>query len=142
MNYELKDKISVNPALLDELAAKGWQEIEHLQVQIANIANTSAEAAKVSQILKNLLTSYYVFTGSIEAVANGQVDIITDTEPYIAAEDAPEEPSSDNDSELASVEVNTEETLPEMEISEPFEYFVDFDEPIGDPLSDEDLYNS
>ena len=25
---------------------------------------------------------------------------------------------------------------------EPFEYFVDFDEPIGDPISDEDLYGN
>ena len=41
------------------------------------------------------------------------------------------------------------ENIPEINIldefeseatSEPFEYFVDFDEPIGEPLTDDDLY--
>ena len=28
------------------------------------------------------------------------------------------------------------------EVIEPFEYFVDFDEPVGDPITDDDLYNN
>ena len=26
--------------------------------------------------------------------------------------------------------------------TEPFEYFVDFDDPVGEPLTDDDLYNN
>ena len=37
--------------------------------------------------------------------------------------------------EFDNAETNNENT------SEPFEYFVDFDEPIGEPLTDDDLYN-
>ena len=30
----------------------------------------------------------------------------------------------------------------EVEVSDPFEYFVDFDDPVGEPLTDDDLYSS
>jgi hypothetical protein len=67
--YNLKDKLSLTPELLDSLTSKGWQEIEHLQAQIANIDDVS-----LNQLLKNLLTSYYVFVGGLESLASGEVD--------------------------------------------------------------------
>ena len=38
--YNLKDKILITKDFLNELEAKGWQEIEYLQAQIANIPST------------------------------------------------------------------------------------------------------
>lgn len=146
VNYELKDKIVITKELLSELETKGWQEIEHLQAQLANLAECSTNK-KLRQLLKNLLTSYYTFTGGIEALA-------TDVDCNSAE-------SIENPIELQAVNVGSKTASYELEptdsadsfmleanniannyeIIEPFEYFVDFDEPIGKPLSDEDLYS-
>lgn len=146
MNYELKDKITLTKELLSELETKGWQEIEHLQAQISNLAESSANN-RLRQLLKNLLTSYYVFTGGIETLSGEPIDNTIQLEPQV------EEPAVDivpasvtNELDLSSsidslpTGIGNEES--DYGVSEPFEYFVDFDEPIGDPLTDEDLYNN
>ena len=147
MNYELKDKLNMTNGLLTELTTKGWQEIEYLQAQIANIADNPANT-KLRQLLKNLLTSYYVFTGGIETLESEFTGIIAPHENIKAAEptqgtlpeldvDKPDEITTAND---FSYTLNTEST--ENEINDPFEYFVDFDDPIGEPITDKDLYNN
>lgn len=144
MTYELKDKINITPELLADLAIKGWQEIEHLQTQIANLAEGSAND-KLRQLLTNLLTSYYVFTGGIEALegAPGQNEkppTEATQEPAIEVEAAPEIidiPDDMSDDTLIDADTTSED---DFSISEPFEYFVDFDEPTGEALTDKDLY--
>ena len=149
MEYILKDKLSITKDFLDELEAKSWQEIEHLQSQIANIEVT-AENAKLIQLFKNLLTSYYVFVGGLENlgsedVAAASIDnicidkeqISTDVEKAVGSDDYHDEPCEDDIFEPVFVE--KQNSAVEADI-EPFEYFVDFDEPTGEPLSDEDLY--
>ena len=76
MNYELKDKITITQELLSELEMKGWQEIEHLQDQINNLAEGPAND-KLRQLFKNLLTSYYVFTGGIETLASEPISSVS-----------------------------------------------------------------
>ena len=141
MNYELKDKLNITDELLSDLESKSWQEIEHIQYQIDNLSDSAANE-KLRQLFKNLLTSYYIFVGGIENLSGEPTitefenkgseinsnDIVID-EPKIEYVDKfiPEEPIKTNDYEV---------------ISEPFEYFVDFDEPAGDPISDEDLYGN
>lgn len=138
MNYELKDKITVTKELLSDLEIKGWQEIEYLQAQIANLAEGPTND-KLRQLLKNLLTSYYIFTGGIETLASKHYDdIVEPTEtPPVEADIKPE--IILNEIEIPEDDFTTD-TENDYEVSEPFEYFVDFDEPVGDPLSDEDLY--
>jgi hypothetical protein len=135
MNYELKDKINVSTDFLNELEARGWQEIEHLQAQIANLADGPTND-KLRQLFKNLLTSYYVFTGGIETLSSEPIDYtkIQIEEPAISVEQEPiiDIPNSTDDSK----------TEDNYEVSDPFEYFVDFDEPVGEPISDEDLYSN
>lgn len=145
MNYELKDKISVSEEFLTELETKCWQEIEHIQAQITNLAEGSTND-KLRQLFKNLLTSYYVFTGGIETLISEPInsswvseaettpeEVIINSEPELIINEPEVVASEDSFSSL--------ETSDNYEISEPFEYFVDFDEPIGDPITDEDLYN-
>ena len=143
MTYELKDKINTTNELLSELEVKSWQEIEYLQAQIANLSEGSTND-RLRQLFKNLLTSYYVFAGGIETllsepntailtrpVQNTETDIIIDepiTVPTI----------TESAYDFAADEAPTNIT----EVTEPFEYFVDFDEPTGDPISDEDLYGN
>ena len=150
MEFALKDKLSITKEFLSDLEMKGWQEIEHLQNQIANI-DLTAENAKLIQLFKNLLTSYYIFVGGLENLdsadfmAAKHIDSTntdkeqTSTDINIAAgnDDYPDEPCNDNIFEPVAVEKQT--VVDEIE---PFEYFVDFDEPIGDPISDEDLYGN
>ena len=145
MNYELKDKINVTKALLSELAIKSWQEIEQLQTQIANLADGPIND-KLRQLFKNLLTSYYVFTGGIELLESEPLD---DTNKAIEFKVEEPSPVVEAQPEILSdidLDISKSETIPETtndyDTIEPFEYFVDFDEPTGDPITDEDLYNN
>lgn len=143
MNYELKDKINITKELLNELEAKSWQEIEHLQAQIANLAEGTTNN-RLYQLFKNLLTSYYVFVGGIETLASEvNTATVNDSEELPAKEfKVTENPKTNAPETLALMNDIKEEDTDPGEVSEPFEYFVDFDEPIGDPITDKDLYNN
>jgi hypothetical protein len=140
--YQLKDKISITSSFLSDLESKGWQEIDMLQNQIANI-EANKENAPVIQLLNSLLTSYYVFIGGLENLSNSSnIAIVNQIEEPIVKD----EQAAPEDNELIRIEKPYIENSnqPEIEVGtfEPFEYFVDFDEPTGSPLSDEDLYGN
>lgn len=144
MDYKLKDKLSITKEFLSDLEIKSWQEIEHLQNQIANIEITK-ETTELIKLLKNLLTSYYVFTGGLENLtskmsASKVVSKIEDKEaiPELVTETTDEDYLAD----LVLDEPTPKASKPVNDYTEPFEYFVDFDEPVGDPLTDDDLYNN
>jgi hypothetical protein len=147
MEYTLKDKLPITKEFLSDLEMKSWQEIENLQAQIANIEETE-ENYKLIQLLKNLLTSYYVFTGGLENLSNEKATTKVmncpkqvETEIKVAKAVEPEVSYDDKyeDDLFEPVAAEKQDVANEIE---PFEYFVDFDEPIGDPLSDEDLYGN
>lgn len=147
MNYELKDKITLTKELLSDLEMKSWQEIEHLQTQIANLDDNTANNG-LRQLLKNLLTSYYVFAGGIEALGEANVPNKSeiDTEDPVLNNTKSENdlPDAKLDFEVSAVDdvsTNAYDNVQD-EVIEPFEYFVDFDEPVGDPITDDDLYNN
>lgn len=141
--YNLKEKIQVNKEFLDSLTAKGWQEVEYLQNQIINIEKENSE---VLQLLNNLLTSYYVFIGGVENLIDKPVvSVKPAVELTKEKEDTPQEIII-NKSEPKFFEDNMtfeDEVAKQEELDfEPFEYFVDFEEPTGEPISDEDLYGN
>lgn len=143
MNYELKDKINVTNELLNELETKSWQEIEHLQSQINNLADGQTNS-KLSRLYKNLLTSYYVFVGGIEILAgehinNSIVDATTSETEIVKIE--PNQKSDEVEISASNNNVTDIYATDTDEVTETFEYFVDFDEPIGEPITDKDLYN-
>jgi hypothetical protein len=147
MEYNLKDKLQVTKEFLTDIETKSWQEIEHLQSQIANIA----EGEELAQLLKNLLTSYYVFVGGIERISAKPTPTVTKVIPFtdnvcVEKELITAEPIDSN----SVKEFNNKEVFADLERAraesqessvEPFEYFVDFDEPVGEPITDDDLYN-
>ena len=136
--YNLKDKIQITSEFLGDLETKSWQEIEHLQAQIANI-EVNQESTPLINLLKNLLTSYYVFAGGLENLSGEPISIDSTyaekpEEKVLPLADikleAPiEEPIRDSSNDIRAADT-----------FEPFEFFVDFDEPSGEPLSDEELY--
>jgi hypothetical protein len=151
MEYTLKDKIQVNKDFLAELEIKSWQEIEHLQNQIANIEMT-AESAELVKLLNSLLTSYYVFAGGLENLnddtkvikAADFTDKVCPDKELIPV--GTKEEAVSNDSGLDEIDHFLNEPVKTETIDdaafEPFEYFVDFDEPTGEPLTDDDIYNN
>ena len=68
MSSVLKDKIKIDKNFISDLIAKSWEESESLQNQIDSIEADSAFAIKTVKLLKDLLTSYYVFTGCLENI--------------------------------------------------------------------------
>ena len=66
MNIVLKDKIKIDNNFINDLITKSWQDSESIQNQIDSIEIDSPQATKVVKLLKELLTSYYVFTGCLE----------------------------------------------------------------------------
>jgi hypothetical protein len=144
---KLNTKIAVSDELINNLIANGWQEIENLQNQINNI-EVNPRNTQVIQLLKNLLTSYYVFTGGLENLTNTDKPnslVIEEPVETFQAFQVKELDNTVKKSSSTSLEkyfddnVDIKNSTPE-ESFEPFEYFVDFDEPTGEPLSDEDLY--
>jgi hypothetical protein len=141
MEYNLKDKIEITEEFLNDLIAKNWQEVEALQQQIANIDTSSKLGTAVAKLLKNTCTNYYVLIGCLETLAESpdaeleaqeqeiESEVTNDTVTTESTVDDVIEPEI---TQLADVETNAN--------FEPFEYFVDFDEPSGEPISDQDLY--
>jgi hypothetical protein len=139
MSIVLKDKIRVDTNFINDLIAKSWEESESIQNQIDSIEVDSDTAVKVVKLLKELLTGYYVFTGCLENLANEPIDI-TKAEPAPVMAEAPKAIPKGP----AKMVAPNADILPELDYeseAEPFEYFVDFDEPTGEPLTDDDLYS-
>jgi hypothetical protein len=144
MNYELKEKITATEDFLNELATKSWQDIDHLQAQITNIADGQLND-KLKQLYKNLLTSYYVFVGGVEMLLSEPISPVIDNIPQeVPAEEVLPTPSDED--KLIAVNADdywiTDVDKTDSTESDPFEFYVDFDDPIGDPLTDDDLYNN
>jgi hypothetical protein len=146
MSIVLKDKIKVDSSFISELIAKSWEDSESIQNQIDSIEIDSTTAAKTVKLLKDLLTSYYVFTGCLETLENEPIEIVEPNKipkpksEVIIPEKLTIIPEEPVEAEIPDIDVVTELGVGEAD-SEPFEYFVDFDEPVGEPLTDEDLYN-
>jgi hypothetical protein len=141
MNIILKDKIKIDNNFINDLITKSWQESESLQNQINSIEIDSPQAARLVNLLKDLLTRYYVFTGCLENLETEPIEVTVPEYPtqeelinvHKVSTGISSEPVIETSSNVA--------TLDELDNNEPFEYFVDFDEPVGEPLTDKDLYN-
>lgn len=147
MNIELKDKITITDEYLQELISKSWHESENLQRQIKALNVISSKDAKVVELLKQLLTNYQIFIGCLEGLSEETFEEVKtkavlpefESEPVASAEVVIDESLTN---EITFLETNSTDTLMEsVEVQEPFEYFVDFDDPVGEPITDKDLYN-
>ena len=147
--YKLKDKITVSDEVVKDLINRGWQEVNYINSQLKNI-EFGKENQKLMNLLKNLLTSHYVFIGGLEAIVDGELEAepetvkqeideynepakeLTQTEPHVELESTVE-----NETNYSGSEVLADDSYDH----EPFEYFVDFDDPVGEAITDDDLYN-
>lgn len=132
MEYSLKDKIEVTAEFLNGLITKNWQETEAIQRQIANIDTSTQLGAEVARVLKNTCTNHYVLIGCLERLAEGDLSQ-HETMAQYESEAEGQQDSSVTQELSHGTNVNAD--------FEPFEYFVDFDEPSGEPITDKDLYS-
>lgn len=145
--YNLKDKIEVTKEFLNDLIAKSWQEAEAIQQQAANINTSTYLGTEVAKLLKNTCTNYYVLIGCLESLIENPSKDFINTDSHVEAEciqkhydvETLDTPRAKQESEDL---VDTPTDIEQNQNFEPFEYFVDFDEPSGESLSDKDLYNN
>ncbi len=146
MQYNLKNKITITNEFLNDLISKSWQELETIQQQIDIIDTGNQLGANVVKLLKNTCTSYYTLIGCLEALVEepGAIEMSTAVINKADIQEEKQEPVDEPVAEafekkpcIALKDTQTETT----QNFEPFEYFVDFDEPSGKPVTDEDLYN-
>ena len=143
MQYNLKEKINITNEFLEDLINKSWQETEALQQQIANIDTNSKLGADVVKLLKNTCTSYYTLIGCLEALVD-ETEVMKKPDDNAYEENVVESefgPTNELEVVESNVVAPAESAAEISQEFEPFEYFVDFDEPSGEPLTDKDLYN-
>ena len=137
----LIDKIIIDKTFLEDTINKSWHDIENLQSQIDSLSTEDIKTAELKKLLNNLLTSYYVFAGCAENMLTN-FDNVSNvyTQDIIEDNEVVDEEVSEIEPSESLYEEENIESLPENDDFEPFEYFVDFDDPVGEKITDADLY--
>ena len=139
---------------ITSFVSRGWEEVGMLKEQIKALKEEfgGKNITKIEEIFQGLIDAYLINIGQLELFLheNDYVEV-----PEIEEEKV-EEPVEDAEEieevePVAETEIEVEDEI-EVEVEpqkivknvpgdfEAFEYFVDFDEPEGDPLTDDDLY--
>lgn len=165
----IKEAIPVS--FLTDMMSKGWEEVGYLKEASAAIKETYTDTAKVEDLMQDLMDAYLVFIGQIELYLNNEKDIAPETEAEVdekaETKATLEEPTEENvpKPELPEAELEikpmaeptpghiasegdfeefaiSDTELSNKKLEEPFDFFVDFDDPdMSEPkLTDDDLY--
>lgn len=140
---------------ITSFVSRGWEEVGMLKEQIKALKEEfgGKNIAKIEEILQGLIDAYLINIGQLELFLH-ENDYVEVPEIEEEKEEKVEEPTEEDEVEVAAEEeVEIEDEIEaEVEVEpqsvvrqtpgdfEAFEYFVDFDEPEGDPLTDDDLY--
>ena len=159
-------------AFLTDFISKGWEEVGYLKADIEAIKEAYKGTKPIEGLIQDLIDAYLVCIGQLEAHLHDNKYLEYPEESGLSGTKLDEELELKvapdqiviKTEKTTPVEINEEddliiigvdETAPEAEFEapeaapaavdagEPFEYFVDFDEPdMSQPkLTDEDLYN-
>lgn len=138
---------------ITSFVSRGWEEVGMLKEQIKALKEEFGGKGieKIEEIFQGLIDAYLINIGQLELFLheNDYVEV-----PEIEEEKA-EEPVEEEENEKVEETEEEVEIEDEVEIEvepqkvvknvpadfEAFEYFVDFDEPEGEALTDDDLYN-
>ena len=169
---EAKETLPI--AFLTDFISKGWEEVGYLKADIEAIKEVYKGTKPIEGLIQDLIDAYLVCIGQLEAhlhdnkyleypeesglsgtkldeelelkVAPDQIVIKTEktTPVEINEEDDLIIIGVDETAPEAEFEAPETVTTPTKPVEEPFEYFVDFDEPdMSQPrLTDSDLYNN
>ncbi len=167
----LKEEAEIQETLpvsfVTDMMSKGWDEVGYLREASAAIKETYKDTAKVEELMQDLMDAYLVFIGQLELYLHNEEDIIAPTEePKEEKSKDKEVDEKEDKEEVEEVKAPIEAPKPELpeadfeieplaepapsnivaaptEVSDPFEFFVDFDEPdLSQPaLTDAELYD-
>lgn len=146
--------------------SEGWEKVGMLKEQKEAIHSSFSGTQPIEEIIQNLIDAYLICLGQIELYLNkdGTVEIpseeelklkenIVSSESFSASKKEIVEtigiPSNVNNISKAEIEEEKElensqskqQLSEDSEKPEAFEYFCDFDDPSGEPLTDKDIYN-
>ena len=163
---ESKENLPI--AFLTDFISKGWEEVGYLKADIEAIREAYKGTKQIEGLIQELIDAYLVCIGQLEAHLHDnkyldypeesglsgtkleeelEIKVSTDKIKIKTEENTPV--VVDEDDDLITIGVEEEEEVTEKEVKpskvdvEPFEYFVDFDEPdMSQPrLTDKELYN-
>ena len=141
---------------ITSFVSRGWEEVGMLKEQIKALKSEFKNIDKIEEILQGLIDAYLINIGQLELFLhdNDYVEVPNIEEQEEESKALEKEDIEDEDIEDEEIEdvIKIETDKPEEDEApiimhqapkdfEAFEYFVDFDEPSGDALTDDDLYN-
>ena len=160
---EIKETLPVS--FVTDMMSKGWDEVGYLREASAAIKETYKDTAKIEELMQDLMDAYLVFIGQLELYLHDEENIVASAAETTTEETGDEEIVSKeaikvDDKKLEKPMEAPKPELPEADfeidpisepvvssaeakVSEPFEFFVDFDEPdLTQPaITDAELYN-
>lgn len=156
---EIKETLPVS--FVTDMMSKGWDEVGYLREASTAIKETYKDTAKIEELMQDLMDAYLVFIGQLELYLHSEEDIVASTEEVKVEEpktkeaeeketeedeapiEAPKPALPEADFEIEPLEEPTSISTSATEVSDPFEFFVDFDEPdMTQPaLTDAELYD-
>lgn len=138
---------------ITSFVSRGWEEVGMLKEQIKALKEEFGGKGieKIEEIFQGLIDAYLINIGQLELFLheNDYVEV-PEIEEEKVEEPVEEEETEEVEETEEEVEIDDEvevEVEPQKVVKnvpadfEAFEYFVDFDEPEGEALTDEDLYN-
>jgi hypothetical protein len=166
----LKEEAEIQESLpvsfVTDMMSKGWDEVGYLREASAAIKETYKDTAKIEELMQDLMDAYLVFIGQLELYLNNEEDIVAPTEEPIVDKSKAKEAEEEKPVEVVTQKEAPKPELPEADFdieplkdpepfeepdplptptteADPFEFFVDFDEPdMSQPaLTDAELYD-
>lgn len=162
---ENKEKLPID--FLTQFVSNGWNEVGNLKASIEAIKATFKDTTKVEGILNELVDAYLIAIGQAElymqdknyidqpeeikesltesAELKEDTEQITEELPDIKTlemdkeEDIPVEEIQDTD---LKPDLDIEESINFSDEAAKYEWFCDFDEPVGEKITDDDLYRN
>lgn len=166
----LKEEAEIQESLpvsfVTDMMSKGWDEVGYLREASAAIKETYKDTAKIEELMQDLMDAYLVFIGQLELYLHNEEDIVAPTEEPVIDKSKAKEAEEEKPVEAATQNEAPKPELPEADFdieplkdsepleepapmpapaaeADPFEFFVDFEEPdMSQPaLTDAELYD-
>lgn len=166
----LKEEAEIQESLpvsfVTDMMSKGWDEVGYLREASAAIKETYKDTAKIEELMQDLMDAYLVFIGQLELYLHNEEDIVAPTEEPVIDKSKAKEAEEEKPVEVATQNEAPKPELPEADFdieplkdsepleepapmpapaaeADPFEFFVDFEEPdMSQPaLTDAELYD-
>lgn len=139
---------------ITSFVSRGWEEVGMLKEQIKALKEefSGKNIEKIEEIFQGLIDAYLINIGQLELFLH-ENDYVEVPEIEQAEDTKSEEKESEVSTEGPKEAIKVEDDFDDEPVVEPkrvikdvpadfeeFEYFVDFDEPSGEALTDDDLY--